>query len=154
MKEDDKMTNSKGNLDRRTMVLNGAALVGAGLLGSFANSSEEPGGTINNNFFNVRDFGTTGKRDDKATIPVRTAIDTCTAAGGGTVYVPPGDYTVGTIQLKDNVTLNIEAGATLYLSQDSGDFIQRSSTMIFAENVKNIAVTGKWTLNGLARYNF
>lgn len=154
MKEEDNLTNNNGNLNRRSLVKNGAALVGAGLLGSFVNSSEVPVGSKAKNVFNVKDFGATGKRDDKATIPVRTAVDTCAAAGGGTVYVPPGEYTVGTIQLKDNVNLNIEAGATLYLSQDSADFIQGVDAMIFAENAKNIAVTGKGTLDGLASYNY
>ena len=31
------------------------------------------------------------------------------------MYVPPGAYTIGTIQLKDHVTLEIEGGATLFL---------------------------------------
>lgn len=97
MNEEYKTIKRKGNLDRRTLVKNGAALVGAGLLGSYANSSEGPGGPITNNVFNIRDFGATGKRDDKATMQVRAAVDTCAAAGGGTVYVPPGVYSVGTI---------------------------------------------------------
>ncbi len=123
-------------------------------LAPFANSSDKPADNHANNLFNVRDFGATGRREDNATKPVRAAIDECTAAGGGTVYVPPGDYTVGTIQLRDNVTLNLEAGSTLYLSQDPDDFIQGSRTMIFAENAKNIAVTGRGTLDGLAKYEF
>jgi hypothetical protein len=144
----------KGNLNRRNLVKGGAALVGAGILTSFTNEAEEPLDATGDNFFNVKNFGITGKRDEKATIAVRAAIDACAAAGGGTVYVPPGDYTVGTIQLKDNVTLHLEAGATFYMSQDSGDFIQGSRTMIFAENAKNISVTGKGTLDGLAGYDF
>lgn len=154
MKAENELANLKGNLNRRTLVKNGAAIVGAGLLGSFTNAASVPDDAIINNIFNVKNFGASGKRNEKATIPVQTAVDTCTTAGGGTVYVPPGDYTVGTIQLKDNVTLNIEAGATFYLSQDAGDFIQGSSTMIFAANVKNISLTGKGKLDGLANYEF
>jgi polygalacturonase len=103
------------------------------------------------NLFNVRKFGATGNRNEKATGALRNAVDACAAAGGGMVYIPPGDYTVGTIQLKDNVTLHIEAGATLFLSQDREDFIPGARTMIFAEHVKNISVTGKGTLDGLAQ---
>jgi len=148
------VTNGKDNLNRRTLVKNVAALAGAGLLGPVTNSLNKPGDIHTNNLFNVRDYGATGKREDNATKPVGKAIDECTAAGGGTVYVPPGDYTVGTLQLKDNVTLNLEAGATLYLSQDPADFLRGSRTMIFAENAKNIAVTGRGTLDGLAKYEF
>ncbi len=141
-------------MDRRSMVKNGSALVGAGFLGSYVTPSVEPLEKVINNVFNVRDFGATGKSTDNATIPVRSAIDACYAAGGGTVYVPPGDYTVGTLQLKDNVNLNLEAGATLFLSQDADDFIQGSRTMIFAQDAKNIAVTGRGTIDGLAKYEF
>ncbi len=154
MKGKNEVNNGNCNLDRRTLVKNGAVLVGAGLLGPFAQSSDKPADNHSNNLFNVRDFGASGRREDNGTKPVSAAIDECTAAGGGTVYVPPGEYTVGTIQLRDNVTLNLEAGATLYLSQDPADFIQGSRTMIFAENAKNIAVTGRGTLDGLAKYEF
>ena len=144
--------NSKMN--RRSMVKNGTAFIGAGLAGSFTTPMEEPANITCNNIFNVRDFGATGKRSDNATIPVRTAIDACNVAGGGTVYIPPGNYTVGTLELKDNINLHLEAGATLFLSQDAADFIQSSRTMIFAQGAKNIAVTGRGTLDGLAQYEF
>jgi hypothetical protein len=153
MKGKNVSANLKGNLNRRTMVKNGAAMIGAGFLGSFVNASP----TIDDiiiNIFNVKNYGATGIRQEKASLQIRAAIEACTVAGGGTVYVPPGDYTVGTLQLKDNVTLHLEAGATLYLSQDAGDFIQGSRTLIFAENAKNISVTGKGTLDGLAEYDF
>jgi polygalacturonase len=123
-------------------------------LGSFAAQPVEPAEKAGNNIFNIRDFGATGNRDNNATLHVRSAIDACTAAGGGKVYVPPGDYTVGTLQLKNNVNLNLEAGATLFLSQDAADFIQGSRTMIFAQDAKNIAVTGRGILDGLAKYEF
>jgi len=147
-------TGRNGRMDRRSLVKNGTALIGAGFLGSFATSAIKPAGGYGNNIFNIRDFGASGKRADNATVHVRSAIDACTAAGGGTVYVPPGEYTVGTLQLKDNVNLNIEAGATLFLSQDPADFIQGSRTMIFAQDAKNISVTGRGTLDGLAKYEF
>jgi hypothetical protein len=143
-----------GRMSRRSMVRNGTALIGVGLAGSFIVPPVETSGKFLNNIFNVRDFGATGIRDDNATMSLRLAINACNAAGGGTVYVPPGDYTVGTLQLKDNVNLNIEAGATLFLSQDAADFIQGSRTMIFAEGAENISVTGRGTLDGLAQYEF
>ena len=153
MQEISKLKNQV-NMDRRSAIRNGATLVGAGMLGVIVPSQIQSSNQNNSHFFNVKDFGATGKRDDKATIPVRNAIEACTNSGGGLVYVPPGDYTVGTIQLKDNVTLHLEAGATFFLSQDSVDFIQGARTMIFAENANNIAVTGRGTLDGLAKYEY
>jgi len=146
--------NKNDRLSRRSLLKNGTALIGAGFLGSFETQSAEPPEKASNNIFNVRDYGATGNREDNATMHIRSAIDACVAAGGGKVYVPPGDYIVGTLQLKDNVNLNLEAGATLFLSQDPADFIQGSRTMIFAQDAKNIAVTGRGTLDGLAKYEF
>jgi len=154
MKMKNSSTDKEGRMDRRSLVKNGTLLLGTGFLGSLANPSFESDGKTGINIFNVRDFGATGRRDENATIPVRSAISACFDAGGGTVYVPPGDYTVGTLQLRDNVNLNLEAGSTLFLSQDPADFIQGSRTMIYALDAKNIAVTGRGTLDGLAKYEF
>jgi hypothetical protein len=148
------ITQEQVNLNRRSMIRNGATLVGAGMLMAAAPSQLQQSNPDVRQIFNVKDFGAIGKRDDNATMAVRNAIDACTNAGGGLVYVPPGNYTVGTVQLKDNVTLHLESGATFFLSQNANDFIPNSRTMIFAENAKNIAVTGRGTLDGLAQYEF
>jgi len=137
------------------MIGQGAAMIGAGLFGSaFTSAQTYPANPGMSSFFDVKIFGATGKRGENATGPIRAAVDACAAAGGGTVYVPPGEYTVGTIRLKDNVTLHLEGGASLLLSQSRADFMPGSRSMIFAENAKNIAVTGKGTLDGLAQYVF
>ena len=97
------------------------------------------------NTFNVKQYGATGSRDGNATKAIQAAIDACTAAGGGIVYVPPGEYTTGAIHLKDNVNLHLEAGATLFLSQNAADFTGRPRSMINSSGAKNIAVTGRGT---------
>lgn len=104
--------------------------------------------------FDVKDYGATGIRKDNATKAFRDAIAACTSAGGGTVEVPAGEYTVGTVQLRDNVTLHLEAGATLFASQQDADYVKDSDALIFAEGVKNISVTGRGTIDGLARYDY
>jgi hypothetical protein len=139
---------------RRSLIARGA-LLATGLLAGFpirVNAqavqvrSTEP--------IDVTKFGASGKRTENATKAFRNALDAAALRGGGTVTVPPGEYTVGTISLKDNVTLNIEAGATLFLSQSKEDYFGPSPTMIYAENAKNIAVTGRGILNGLAQYEY
>ena len=104
--------------------------------------------------FDVKAFGASGLRSQNATGACQAAIDACTAAGGGTVRVPPGEYSVGMIQLKDNVTLHLDAGATLFLIQDNTQFPRGRRAMVFAENAANISVTGRGTLDGLAQYEF
>lgn len=110
--------------------------------------------TAAGNTFSVKQYGATGKRSDNATKAIQDAIDACTGAGGGVVYVPPGEYTTGAVHLKDNVNLHLEAGATLFLSQSRDDFAGRARSMINSSGARNIAVTGRGTLDGLAQYEY
>ena len=142
---------------RRSMISRAGVMVGCSLFSSSlipvnaqipnTNNSPDP-------ILDVKKFGATGKREHNATKAFKDAIDAGTVKGGGIINVPPGEYTVGTIELKDNITLNIEAGATLYLSQLKDDYRQGQRSMIFAQNAKNIAVTGKGVLDGLAQYEY
>lgn len=143
---------------RRSLIVNGGAALGACLWTASSTKASAQTTKVATNpnpgVFDVRNYGATGLRKDNATRSFRDAVDACTTSGGGVVNVPAGEYTVGTVQLKDHVTLNIDAGATLFLSQDRNDFIAGGRAMIFAENAKNIGVTGRGTLNGLAQYDF
>jgi len=133
---------------RRTVLAYTPALLGLGLVSAPTKMSDT------RSPFDVRNYGATGIRKDNGTKAFRDAIEACTAAGGGTVQVPAGEYTVGTVQLRDNVTLHLEAGATLFASQEKADYVEGSRALIFAENAKNIGVTGKGTIDGLARYDY
>ena len=56
------------------------------------------------------------------TVAIQRAIDELFASGGGTLVFPAGTYLTGTIRLKDNVTLQLEAGAVLLGSPDLKDY--------------------------------
>jgi hypothetical protein len=144
------------SLSRRAVLRNGFAFAGACAASLIASrtvvlSDQQP---ALEGLFDVKAFGAAGLRSQGATGTFQAAIDACTAAGGGTVRVPPGEYSLGMIQLKDNVTLHLEAGATLFLIQDGARFPQGRRAMVFADNATNIAVTGRGTLDGLAQYEF
>src|SRR4028119_884282 len=140
---------------RREMLAKGGALLGGCLLAGASTPANAQTATASNTEpIDVRKFGATGTRTDNATKAFRNALEAAAAKGGGIVNVPPGEYTVGNIELKDNVTLNIEAGATLFLSQAKEDFREDVKTMIYAENAKNNAVTGRGTHDGLAQYDY
>ena len=72
--------------------------------------------------FNVKDYGATGIKTDNAQAAIQKAIDACGKAGGGMVYLPPGEYTSGTLHLRSHVRFHIEGGATLYASKDMSLF--------------------------------
>ena len=141
---------------RRAVLKAGAAVAGgcvASLLPSPVHAVAQQE-TSRNGIFDVKAFGAAGQRSENATRHFQAAIDACTAAGGGTVRVPPGEYSVATIELKNNVTLHVEGGATIFLSQDNPQFARGRRAMIYASNASNIGVTGRGTLDGLARYEF
>ena len=72
--------------------------------------------------FNVKDYGATGIKADNAQTAIQKAIDACGKAGGGMVYLPPGEYTSGILHLRSHVRFHIEGGATLYASKDMSLF--------------------------------
>ena len=79
--------------------------------------------------FNVKDFGATGRKTDDAHAAIQKAVDACAEAGGGMVYLPPGEYSSGTIKLKSHVRFHIEAGATLFASLNRKSFDKGALTL-------------------------
>src|SRR5947208_700910 len=72
--------------------------------------------------FDVTAFGAPPDGSASSTKQIQAAIDACAGAGGGTVHIPAGNYVIGTLWMKSNVTLDLAAGATLLGSQDKSDF--------------------------------
>jgi polygalacturonase len=105
--------------------------------------------------FNIADYG--AKRDGSvpATDAFRQAIQAAKAAGGGTIYVPPGKYTSGPIELFSNMTLDIDAGARIEfpvgpLPFTKGRYLGVETLapmpLIGGQNVENVTVTGRGIL--------
>jgi polygalacturonase len=110
-------------------------------------------------FHNVQRYGALGDAHTLDTAAIQTAIDTCHELGGGTVWVPAGQYVTGTIFFRDNITLHLDAGATLLGSPDPADYPvlhnrwegeqqPAYAPLIAGENLQNIAVIGRGTVNG------
>ena len=104
--------------------------------------------------FNVRNFGAAGDGQRTDTDAINKAIQTASDSGGGTVLVPAGNYVSGTILLKNNVTLWIDAGATIlgtknlaaYHWPDGGR--EWDGSIILANGVHNVALMGRGSING------
>lgn len=71
---------------------------------------------------NVLNYGAKGDGVTLDTAPISAAIAACVKQGGGTVYVPPGRYVIGTVQLFSHIRLLLESGATLVGSHDIRDY--------------------------------
>jgi polygalacturonase len=112
--------------------------------------------------FRVTDFGALADGTTDATAAFRDAVAACARAGGGRVVVPPGVFLTGPIHLESNVNLHVSEGATLRFSRDPAAYLpvvltrwegvelMGYSPLIYAYGQRNIAVTGKGTLDGQA----
>jgi len=108
--------------------------------------------------YDVLEFDAAGDGKTLDTAAINRAIDTCTAAGGGTVYLPPGTYLSGMVILKSNVTLYLEAGATLLGSKNISDYSSQAGPpatgdanqkhLIFARDAENVGVAGPGRIDG------
>ncbi len=105
--------------------------------------------------FDVRDYGASGRKTDDAQPAIQKAIDACGKAGGGRVYVPPGEYTSGQLHLRSGVRLYVEAGATIYATLDSSHYDDaKKAALIYGEDLHDIALEGGGTLDGQASYEW
>jgi len=110
--------------------------------------------------FNVTDYGAVGDGKTDCTGGINKAITAANKAGGGRVVVPAGTFLTGAIYLKSNVNLYISQDAVVKFSTDSNQYLpavftrwegvecMNYSALIYAYKEKNIAVTGKGTLDG------
>lgn len=96
--------------------------------------------------YNILDFGAKPGKTVLNTAPIQSAINAANRNGGGTVYLPPGDYLSGTLLLRRNVTLYLEAGATIWGSEDRRDYSQ--GALIYADGADNIAICGRGIIDG------
>ncbi len=102
--------------------------------------------------FNIRDFGATGKKADAAGAAIQRAVDACSEAGGGMVYIPPGEYTSGTIHLRSHVRFFIEAGAAIFASRDKKDYDKLA--LFYGEDLNNITIEGRGLVDGQSEYEW
>jgi polygalacturonase len=105
--------------------------------------------------FNILDYGAKRDASAPATEAFRRAIQAAKAEGGGTIYVPPGKYTSGPIELFSNMTLEIDAGATVDFpaiplpftkGRQQGIETLTPVPLIGGHDAENVTVTGRGVL--------
>src|SRR5687768_10909570 len=94
-----------------TGIVSGAALFGC---------AHSP--TNINSFFDVRSFGALGDGKADDTVALQKALAACMARGGGTVFVPAGNYKIRPIRLGSRTVLHLDAGAVLLGSSTLTDY--------------------------------
>jgi polygalacturonase len=105
--------------------------------------------------FNLLDYGAHNDGSTPATEAFRSAIQAAKSAGGGTVYVPAGNYVSGPIELVSNLVLHIEAGATIRFPATKLPFTRgrwqgieaiTPVPLVGGQNLENVTVTGRGVL--------
>ncbi|MGC3991741.1 MAG: glycoside hydrolase family 28 protein [Chthoniobacteraceae bacterium] len=129
------------------------SLAALGLLFAPSLSAAEP------KIVDVTKAGVLGDGTTLNTTSLQKAIDDLAAAGGGTLEFPAGRYLTGTVQLKSNLTLQLDEGATILGSTNAADyrnldpFIDGSGNpmghaLIVAVEARHVAIEGKGTIDG------
>ena len=96
----------------------------------------------------------------KCTEIINKLIDKIALEGGGTLFFPGGTFLTGPIIMKSNITLYIDAGATIKFSDDFDDYlpmvpsrwedvrVKNFKSQIYAYQCENIAIKGGGHLEG------
>jgi polygalacturonase len=131
---------------RRTLMMLGlaAAFAGSSAASLYAATECDP-----------RGYGAKADGVTKDTVAIQSAIDACAKQGGGTVRLTAGTYVSAPIELKSNITLQLDKGATLLGSPDHGDYPARTEfglpdtqPLVGAVHASNVAITGEGTIDG------
>ena len=117
-------------------------------------------------FYNVRKFGAKGDGKNLDSPAINKAIEAAAAQGGGTVLIPAGTYLSGSIRLKSNIHLLIDAGAKILGAPQSmkaydaeekftaapayqdGGHTYFHNSLIWGENLTNVSITGSGMIQG------
>lgn len=109
---------------------------------------------------NLQEVG--AKADGKTlnTAVIAKTIAELAQQGGGTLFFPAGTYLTGPIELKSNITLDLESGAVLSFSDDfdqylpfvqmryEGVVMNSFHPLIYANEAENITIKGRGVLEG------
>ena len=113
--------------------------------------------------YNVLKYGARNDSTKLSTEAIGKAIAAASKAGGGTVYFPAGKYRTGPIHLKSNITIDIDAGAVLYFSDNFDDYLPMVPTryegidltsfspLFYAYKAENITIRGRGIIDGQGR---
>ena len=93
------------------------------------------------------------------TTALQAAIDACSAGGGGILHFPAGRYVTGTLELKDNVMLHLDADATIMGSTNAADYLnldpfidgsgsKMGYALIVAVGAQHVGLEGPGTIDG------
>lgn len=138
------------------------AAIGASIISSSATAAEmlaevpSDSAMLGDRVYNIRNYGAKGDGTTLDTAAVQAAIDFCHKEEGGIVLVPAGNFIIGTVELKSNVTLHLSTKGRLLGSPRKEDYSAGKGVppgngnvvMLYAANAENVAIEGRGTIDG------
>ena len=105
---------------------------------------------LGKDYLDIRTFGADEKSDFITnTKAINNAISKANEAGGGTVFVPEGEYLCSTIRLKSNVRLFVEGTLRCVTFQQNLDAEEKLYFgFIFGEDAENVTLCGGGRISG------
>lgn len=116
--------------------------------------------SVNAERIDMRKAGANPSGSKLNTVLINKTIEKLNANGGGTLFFPAGKYLTGSIKLKSNITIELEAGATLLFSDNFDDYLpyvemrhegimmKSFSPLIYAVDAENITIKGEGKIDG------
>ncbi|MBQ9308790.1 MAG: glycoside hydrolase family 28 protein, partial [Clostridia bacterium] len=111
--------------------------------------------------YDVQQFGAIADGKTNCAKAIQAAVDKAYQAGGGRVLLPTGRYLSGSILLKSNVELHLEAGAVLISSLEEADILPfpadpsegevdgwNGGFFLGARDAENITLSGQGVIDG------
>lgn len=109
---------------------------------------------------NLIEYGAKADGKTSNTQIIKKAIEELSAEGGGVLQFTGGVFLTGPIVLKSNITLDVQAGATIRFSDDFSEYVpfvemryegvvmKSFCPMIYAYEQENIVIKGEGTIDG------
>jgi polygalacturonase len=125
-----------------------------------SHTTDHPTPARNGHWVNILDTGALANHQQTSTAAIQRAIDLCSEAGGGTVFIPAGKFRSGTLWMRSNITLHLDSGAHLQgvaetdaypiweTKWEGRDALKTHAPLIGGEGLVNIALTGRGLIDG------
>jgi len=104
--------------------------------------------------FNITNYGAIGDGRTLNTVAIQKTIQACSAAGGGTVLVPAGNFLFGPIVLASSLNLHLDQGAVLLISDDLAAYplnARRYQDCITVAGAHDLEISGPGVIDGQGR---
>jgi parallel beta-helix repeat protein len=110
--------------------------------------------------YNITNYGAIGDGTTLNTKAIQNTVDSCAINGGGKIIIPPGKFVTGSVRLRSNINLYLEAGAVLIGSPDNKDYLHQKdfgisgpgagsrTGILFAHDADHITIGGQGVIDG------